>query len=91
MELDQNIIASLITGAGGSVTIGGLFLLWVRSTLYEVKKISPIESRVALLETKQEANNKTAEEVIRMSEQIKYMTQELRHLSELVERRMNNG
>jgi len=85
--MESEIFVSLVTGAGGSITVGGIFFYFLRAALSDIKKISPLENRVLHLEGRQINHDKTSEEVIRMSEQIKYLTQEVRHLADMLSRK----
>lgn len=82
--VESEILVSLVTGAGGSITVGGIFFYFLRAALSDIKKISPLELRVGQLEVRQTTHDKTSEEVIRISEQIKYLTQEVRHLADIL-------
>jgi hypothetical protein len=101
--MDANeLLGVLAIAIGGPAGVGAIFFWLVRGLVNKIDKIQPLEQRVVSLEGMVTAseikNNKTAEEVIRMSEQIKYLTQEVRRLTDFITARMlgvennnNNG
>jgi hypothetical protein len=87
--MDANeFMGVLAIAIGGPAGVGAIFFWLVRGLVNKIEKIQPLEQRVvmleALLSAEQGKTNKTAEEVIRMTEQIKFLTQEVRRLSDFL-------
>lgn len=82
----------IFTSLAGSLTVGGVTILivqnYIRRKLADVDKVPTLESRVAHLEIQATQHNDTKEAVIRMEEQIKGLTEQVRQLSDLLMRKV---
>lgn len=91
--MDANeLLGVLAIAIGGPAGVGAIFFWIVRGLVNKIEKIQPLEQRVVMLEAmlsaEQSKTNKTAEEVIRMTEQIKFLTQEVRRLSDFLTQKL---
>lgn len=83
-----DLVSMLVISIGGPAGVGAIFFWLLRGLVNKIEKIQPLEQRIVVLEAalagEQAKNDKTAEEVIRMSEQVKFLTQEVRRMADFI-------
>ena len=85
---DLNSLITIGASLGGVAAIGLFTRNMLSRKLNDIEKIPNLEGRIRLLEEKQPGHDQMNIEVIRMSEQIKGLTNEVRRLGDLFLRRM---
>lgn len=69
--------------------VGWVVLNTMKKRVADIERIPSLESRVMALEAQVVQYSKTTEAVIRMEEQIKHLTEQVRVLSDLLMRKVN--
>lgn len=79
--LNNELLGIIIVAIAGPAGVGSIFLWLGQGLVRQVNKINPLEQRIITLEVDQGKNNKTAEEVIRLQEQVKFLIDEVRRMA----------
>lgn len=83
----NELVSLIVIGIGGPVGVGSIFLWLVRGLVSKIEKIQPLEQRVALLEVEQIKHNKNGDELIRLQEHVKFLSQQVQRLIDKLESR----
>ncbi len=83
----NEIWGSIAVGLLGTAGVGSIFVWMVQGLVRKIEKIVPLEQRIVVLEVDAIKHNKTAEEVIRLQEQVRFLTDMVRRIEE----KLNNG